>query len=230
MTTNIQDLSQNYADPVIAGRQRQTVERELADMYRGKVCGYYALAGRVINQIKIEGKQPKWASATLLDIACGSAYYSEVIEFLCPEWIDYVGMDYNPGMVELAHKCYPGIRVEQGNILDIPFEQNSFDIVLSSATIGHVKDWPGAVRELVRVARTWLILHRNPIWLDGDSLTEQTVRRDYEVDVVVTQFRGQDLIDRVVSLGMELTEAYGMGEWSIPGTYTYLFKKEARDR
>jgi len=222
----VQDLSQNYADPAIAGRQRRTVKRELVEMYKGKVRGYFALAGRVINQIK--EKEPEWGSATLLDIACGSAYYSEVVEFLCPGWIDYVGMDYNSGMVELAHKCYPDIRVERGNILDIPFERDSFDIVLSSATIGHVKDWSKAVQELVRVTRTWLILHRNPVWLDENKLTEQIVRCDYEVDVVVTQFRGRDLIDGVTSLGMVLTGMYGMGEWGIPGTFTYLFKKEVR--
>ena len=48
----MQDLSQNYADPAIANLQRLTVEKELKDMYKGKVRGFYQLAGNVINRIK----------------------------------------------------------------------------------------------------------------------------------------------------------------------------------
>lgn len=224
MTTGIQGLSQNYAEPAIADRQRQTVERELADMYRGKVCRFYRLVGDVINRIRKE--EPGWTSATLLDIACGSAYYSEVIEFLSPGWIDYTGMDYNPGMVALAHKCYPGIQVKQGNILDIQSKNDAFDIVLSGATVGHVYDWPRAVRELVRVTQTWLILHRNSIRLDKDGLTERIVRRDYEVDVIVTRFSRWDLVNEVVSLKMELVGTYELhAVKGIEATYTYLFRK-----
>jgi len=224
MTTNIQGLSQNYADPAIAGRQRRVVERELADMHRGKVCRFYKSAGDVVNRIRKE--EPGWASATLLDIACGSAYYSEVIEFLSPGWIDYTGMDYNSGMVALAHECYPGIQVRRGNILDIPAEDDAFDIVLSGATIGHVYDWPKTVEELVRVAKTWLILHRTPVWVDGSRTTERIIRRDYEVDVVVTRFGRRDVIDEAGSLGMELVEAYETNPSDgVEETYTYLFRK-----
>jgi len=219
-----QDLSQNYADPAIAGRQRQVVERELADMYRGKICRFYRVVGDVINRIRKE--ETGWTSATLLDIACGSAYYSEVIEFLSPGWVDYMGIDYNPGMVALAHKYYPGVQVEQGDILDIQSKSDAFDIVLSGATIGHVYDWPGAVRELARVTKTWLILHRTPVWVDKDGITEQIVRRDYGADVIVTRFRRWDLVDRVTSLGMELIEAYETNPPDdIEETYTYLFRK-----
>lgn len=215
-----QDLSRNYADPAIAGLQRLTVEKELKDMYGGKVCGFYQLAGNIINKIKEE--EPEWVSATLLDIACGSANYSEVLEFLCPGWVDYTGIDYNPGMLELAHKCYPGIQVEQGNILDIPRESDTFDIVLSSATIGHVRGWPRAVRELSRVTRKWLILHRNLVW---NKDTERIVRRDYGIDVMVTQFYKHSLVTSTVDLGMELIDIYGMEEWGIKGMRTYLFRK-----
>lgn len=215
-------LSQNYADPAIAVKQREMVDRQLEAMYGGRTHRYFSLVGEIANRIR---RESGWASATLLDAACGSAYYSEVIEFLSPGWIKYTGVDYNPGMVDLARVYYPSLWVVWGNVLDLQFGDDAFDIVLSSATIGHIRDWPRALGELVRVSRSWLVLHRNAIWLDGTP-TVCDSRRDYDTEVIVHRFGKQSIVDEADLLGMELVELY---EVSPPrgseGYYTYLFRK-----
>ena len=219
----MKNLSQNYAHPLIAAKQRYIVNQELVTMYDGKAPKLFDVVGKIIKRI---GKLDKQNTFTMLDAACGTAYYSEVMDFLCPKvTIDYTGVDYNPGMVSLAHEYYPQLNVVEGNVLDLQFDNNAFDIVLSGATIAHVEDWKQAIRELVRVTRTWLILHRNPVWLNKTS-SSFVVRRDYDVEVVVHRFNRRELGKFVTSLGMERIATYGLrSPLDHEGYHTYVFRR-----
>lgn len=62
---------------------------------------------------------------------------------------------------------YPGITFVQANGLDLPFEDNSFDVVHSSAVIEHVGSWNNQVRfieECVRVARKAIFITTPNRW------------------------------------------------------------------
>lgn len=45
-----------------------------------------------------------------------------------------------------------------GDLLNLPFQDNSFDLVISVRLISHIENWPGLVREFCRVARTAIVI------------------------------------------------------------------------
>jgi ubiquinone/menaquinone biosynthesis C-methylase UbiE len=84
---------------------------------------------------------------SILDVGCGTGNFLE----RAPERI--VGVDYNPDCVNVC--LFKGLNARQGNALDLPFEDNTFDGVYS-AHVMHVfasADALQYMKELVRVVK-----------------------------------------------------------------------------
>lgn len=190
MTAYVRDA---YAVSAIAAKQRAVAEPQLKAMRGGDPPILFQAVGDILVEIAPTLPVP----ATLLDAGCGSAYYSEVIEHFAPNRFVYTGADYNPGMVALARKTYPSLTVHQADLCSLDFNDRSFDVVLSSACIAHIPEWAVALSEIARVAGIYLILHRNPVWLDGTPTTFD-YRGDYGADIWVYQFNEHELLSHVL--------------------------------
>lgn len=181
-----------YAEPAIAAKQRAVVGPQLRALREGQANALFQTVGDMIREIAEALPRP----ITLLDAGCGSAYYSEVVEHYAPGIFKYAGVDYNLGMVELARIKYPSLNIRHGDLCSLKYYRAS-DVVMSGACIAHIKDWKKALSELLRLAKSYLILHRNPIYLDDTATTHQ-IRNDYDVDVLVYQFNEHELLSMVL--------------------------------
>lgn len=221
-------LSTGYAEPDIAAKQRKIVDWQLEDMHAGKTPSHFAVVGDMLNRIR------RWMGpnqVTLLDAGCSSAYYYEVIEHYVPGWVQYMGVDYNPGMVRLARTYYPNLQVLQADLRDLEITDCAFDVVLSGAAIAHIKDWRLALSEIVRVTRHWLLLHRTWVYLEETRPTRRLVTDAYGHDVWYHYINEQELIKTVEDLGMQLMYQCNAGEGPPDGTKewasrTHLFGRE----
>ena len=82
----------------------------------------------------------------LLENGCGVGLY---LEHLDPLGCETVGLEYEiPRAVEAREKA---ANIVGGAGEDLPFPENSFDLILSNEVIEHVGDDARAVREMVRV-------------------------------------------------------------------------------
>ena len=50
------------------------------------------------------------------------------------------------------------IEYKTGNLLQLPFEDNSYDVVISYRTMSHMEDWQGFIAEMSRVAKSRVII------------------------------------------------------------------------
>lgn len=87
---------------------------------------------------------------TVLDIACGSGYGTDMIRRIGCE---VVGADYNPETVRHAKSSYPESRFCCADALELPFADKSFSTILSFETIEHVVDGDAFLAEMRRVLR-----------------------------------------------------------------------------
>ena len=131
------------------------------------------IAGRydLMNKVMTLGIDGRWRSAAVraakvdpstraLDVCCGTGDISFLLAEAGAQHV--TGLDFSGNMLEQARKRQRGHRhpkgrsaVEfvQGDALDIPFEDNTFDVVTVSFGVRNVEDIPKAFREFARVAR-----------------------------------------------------------------------------
>lgn len=64
------------------------------------------------------------------------------------------GVDVSPSVAEQAAKRHPGLDTQTADVRELPFEDESFDFVLSNSTLDHFEnsgDLEKSVREIIRV-------------------------------------------------------------------------------
>ncbi len=71
----------------------------------------------------------------VLDLGCGNGRF---YEFLKEKNIEYVGIDKAEKLIEKARKKYPEADFRMADALDLPFENNYFDFVISIAVFHHM--------------------------------------------------------------------------------------------
>jgi len=117
------------------------------------------------NDISIESL----AGRSVLDAGCGGGRYTVAWKLLGAGHV--TGLDISRIGIDDARKRVlqaniPDVEFQVGNILQIPFPDNSFDIVFSNGVLHHTVDWQSGIREIVRVLRpggmVWLYLIENP--------------------------------------------------------------------
>jgi ubiquinone/menaquinone biosynthesis C-methylase UbiE len=136
-----------------------------------------------IYQSQILGKE-------VLDAGCGGGRYTVAWRLLGARRA--IGVDISPSGIEsargrLVDAGMDRVIFEVGNVLKLPFEDNSFDIVFSNGVLHHTPDWKAGVAELVRVLKPggmgWLYLIEDPGGLFWDVIeTLREIMKDEERD------------------------------------------------
>jgi ubiquinone/menaquinone biosynthesis C-methylase UbiE len=89
-----------------------------------------------------------------LDAGCGSGRYSVAMALHGAAWITAVDVS-ETGLLEARRRAteFPQIKFQQGSVLELPFEDETFDFVWSAGVIHHTADFDKALSELTRVLR-----------------------------------------------------------------------------
>ena len=88
----------------------------------------------------------------VLDAACGEGYGSAILSQVASR---VTGIDIDTAVVEAANSKYgrPNLAFQCCSVMSLPFEENSFDVVISFETLEHVTDQETLLTEFVRVLR-----------------------------------------------------------------------------
>jgi len=93
---------------------------------------------------------PPRSTARVLDVGCGNGAY---LAQLHARGIDAVGCDLSSGMLAAAAAAAPHVRLVNADIVQLPFRNDAFDVVLAPHMLYHVDDRRAAVSEIRRVLR-----------------------------------------------------------------------------
>ncbi|BET69243.1 class I SAM-dependent methyltransferase [Opitutales bacterium ASA1] len=109
---------------------------------------FHALNRRVVHWLR---RLLPHGAATVLDAGCGTGGLIKRIREAAPDW-RIVGLDFSPTACRLARER-TGVDIREGSIVDLPFDANAFDAVVSADVVCQVDDGAGAIREFARVVR-----------------------------------------------------------------------------
>ncbi|HMU25860.1 MAG TPA: class I SAM-dependent methyltransferase [Solirubrobacterales bacterium] len=105
------------------------------------IGGFYDTVEEVVKPLK---------PATVLDAGCGEGETLDRLSEVLPP--APTGIDLNPESVEFAARRLPGATIRQADLLNLPFEDGSFDLVLCLEVLEHLPDPAAGLAELARVS------------------------------------------------------------------------------
>lgn len=112
---------------------------------------YERIANALLQNLDCRGKE-------VADVGCGTGVLSFLVLAQGPSGMSC--LDMSPLMLEKCREKsrvtgYPADRVSfhEGDVEKLPFEDDAFDVVLSSMVLGMVPNQQAAIRELARVLR-----------------------------------------------------------------------------
>lgn len=168
----------------------------------------------------------------LLEVGCGSGYYSEVFATLLPGGIRYTGIDYSEAMIARARARYPSVAFETADASRLPFPAGSFDIVFNGVSLLHILAYEDALREAARVAARFCILHTVPV---HEHRTTFLTKYAYGAPVVEIIFEKRELISLCEEAGLKLEREWPCIPYDLypvtghhSRTETYLLSKRPR--
>jgi 2-polyprenyl-3-methyl-5-hydroxy-6-metoxy-1,4-benzoquinol methylase len=94
---------------------------------------------------------------SILDVGCGEGF---TLNRLKEKGIGkkLEGLEYLSAAIELGKKTYPDIKIIQGSIYELPYKDDSFDLVLCTEVLEHLEEPEKALKELVRVSNKYLVI------------------------------------------------------------------------
>lgn len=111
---------------------------------RERGAGYHAL----VDEIEVAAVRELAQGKRVLEAGCGTGL---VMSRLAEVASSVHGFDLSPGMVQRARAR--GLSVALGSVTQVPFRDESFDLVCSFKVLAHVPSITDALRELARVTK-----------------------------------------------------------------------------
>lgn len=116
--------------------------------------------------------------SSILDAGCGEGF---TLNKLYKNRIGkkLVGVDFLKTAIVLGRKIHPHLKLEQGTIYDLKFQNNSFDLVMATEVLEHLEDPKRALKELMRVSKKYILLSvpNEPFFMLANFLRGKNITR-----------------------------------------------------
>lgn len=90
----------------------------------------------------------------VLDVACGTGVLARAAADRVGPDGEVVGLDMNPGMLAVAEDLAPDLEWRQGTAEELPFRDQSFDVVACQLSLMFFEDKQAAIQEMHRVLKS----------------------------------------------------------------------------
>lgn len=211
----------------LAARTVARQERAYADLIRAMKAGEPRLDLKVAAEAIAATGIP---NPRVLDVGCGSGYYSEVLAALLKGGVRYAGVDYSDAMIARARAQYPLAAFEVADATRLPYNEAAFDVVFNGVSLMHIVDYPAVIREAARVASRYCVFHTVPVF--ADHPTTYLRKYAYGAPVVEVVFGKPELMSLCRAAGLRLEREWASTPYDVHGatghhssTETYLFAR-----
>jgi len=87
-----------------------------------------------LRQLTLDLAQIK-TGESVLDVGCGTG---QLVALMQEKGIDVIGIDASAEMIQVAQQKHPTADFRLAAIENLPFEDNTFDVIVSSLTLHHL--------------------------------------------------------------------------------------------
>jgi len=133
-----------------------------------------------------------FSPTSVLDVGCGEGNLEDPLLALCPPTVRMTGIDLSARAVEIArgrHALEKGVHFDVGSAYALPYEDETFDLVVAHQMLNFARFPEDVLREAARVLRPgghivvasnrgWK-KHRENTWIYLDIAAREAVQRLY---------------------------------------------------
>lgn len=114
----------------------------------------------------------------ILDVGCGEGF---TLERFRKKSIGkkIEGLEYSDAAISLGKKIYPHIKIVKGTIYDMPYKDNSFDLVTCLEVLEHLQEPEKALLEIHRVTSKYALFSvpNEPFFMLANFLRGKNIAR-----------------------------------------------------
>ena len=139
------------------------MEQDTLDVAENKVKSGYSSKNHVLKFMFKKFFDKIWQNICeldaddILDVGCGEGVVIRDILQQNSE-LCITGLDISRDNLNVAEELNPTARFVLGDVYELPFENDSFDLVICTEVLEHLKDPERAVAELKRVSKKYCII------------------------------------------------------------------------
>lgn len=121
------------------------------------MSGFITSYVQLLNKIQVR---------SVLEAGCGEAELANIVAQKLKNLDKLKGVDIDSRVLQIAQKRFPALDLAQASIYDLPFEDDSFELVISCEVLEHLENPERGLEEITRVSSKYVLLSvpREPIW------------------------------------------------------------------
>ena len=115
---------------------------------------------------------------TILDAGCGEGFTMErLLKSGVGKKIE--GIEYSKDALTLGKKLFPNLTFREGSVYDLPYKDNSFDLVVCTEVLEHLKEPEKVLKEALRVSKTNILISvpNEPFFMLGNFMRGKNLSR-----------------------------------------------------
>lgn len=108
---------------------------------------------------------------TILDAGCGEGFtMDKLIKFGIGKKVE--GIEYEKDALTIGRKLFPNLTLKEGSVYDMPYKDNSFDLVVCTEVLEHVNEPLRVLKEVLRVSKKNIIISvpNEPFFMLGNFI------------------------------------------------------------
>ena len=112
---------------------------------------------------------------SILDAGCGDGETLIRLKRCLPD--NVAAFDINKGQIDDARNRLPDVKIETQDIYQLPYDDNSFDLILCLEVLEHLKNPSSALKEIARVTSKHLIVSvpSEPFFMLGNLIRGKNI-------------------------------------------------------
>lgn len=115
-------------------------------------------------------------STSILDAGCGEGFtLQRLMQEGMGEKIE--GIEYSKEAISFGKKLFPHLTINHGSVYDLPYKDNSFDLIICTEVLEHLEEPAKALGEMLRVSGKYLIISvpNEPLFMLSNFLRGKNV-------------------------------------------------------
>lgn len=115
---------------------------------------------------------------SILDAGCGEGFtMNELNKNGIGKEIE--GVEYSKDAISLGKKLFPNLTIKQGSVYELPYKDDSFDLIVCTEVLEHLGDPKKAIQEMLRVSKKYLIISvpNEPLFMLSNFLRGKNLSR-----------------------------------------------------